>query len=114
VLVIQEDGCVMSQRPTHDTEASTSHVAPLASDIVVSHPERGPRRPSASPTYFNEAQAEQALCQECCDHDISINNTLTEVLRIHGGPSIWMFQVGVLRPTGGLFILFFSFECSLI
>jgi hypothetical protein len=37
VLVMQEDGCVMSQRPAHDTEASTSHAAPPASDVAVSH-----------------------------------------------------------------------------
>jgi hypothetical protein len=45
VLVMREDGCVMSQPPVHDVEASTSHVALPASDVVVSHPEQGLRHP---------------------------------------------------------------------
>jgi hypothetical protein len=109
-----EDGCVMSQCPAHDTEVSTSHAAPPASDVAVSHPEQGLRRPGAPPAHFDEAQAEQALWQEFRDHSVSINNALTEVLWIHGGPSIWLFEVGVLHSTRGLFLVFFSFECSLI
>jgi hypothetical protein len=38
VLVMREDGCMMSQCPAHDAEASTSHVTPPASDVDVSHP----------------------------------------------------------------------------
>jgi hypothetical protein len=34
--------------------------------------------------HFNEVQAEQALWQEFHDHSVSINNALTEALRITG------------------------------
>jgi hypothetical protein len=37
-LVMREDGCVMSQRPAHGTEASTSRAAPPASDVAVVQP----------------------------------------------------------------------------
>jgi hypothetical protein len=55
---MREDGYVMSQRPAHDVEASTSHAAPPASDFAVSHPEHGLHRPDAPPAHFDEAQAE--------------------------------------------------------
>jgi hypothetical protein len=41
VLVMQEDGCVISQRSAHNTEASTSRAALPASDVSVAHPEQG-------------------------------------------------------------------------
>jgi hypothetical protein len=53
--------------------------------------------------HFDEAQAEQALRQEFRDHGASINNALTEALRIHGGPLWLAFQVGVLRWIRGSF-----------
>jgi hypothetical protein len=84
----------MSQRPAHDAEASTSHAAPPTSDIAVLHPEQGLCRLGAAPAHFNEAHVEKALWQEFHNHDISINNALTEALRIHGGPSIRLFGVG--------------------
>jgi hypothetical protein len=96
---MREDGCVMSQRPAHDAEASTSHAAPPARDVAVAHPKRGLRRVDALPTHFDEAQAEQALWQEFRDYDTSINNALTEALRIQGGPSIRIFQVSVYRQV---------------
>jgi hypothetical protein len=37
VMVMREDGCVMSQRPTHDAEASASHAAPSTPDSAVAH-----------------------------------------------------------------------------
>jgi hypothetical protein len=114
VLVMREDGCVMSQRLAHDAEASTSHATPPVPDVAVSHPEQRLRRLIAPPAHFDEARAEEAMWQEFRDHDVSINNALTEALRIHGGPSIRLFEVGVLRPTRGLFLVFFTFECSLI
>jgi hypothetical protein len=83
---MREDGCVMSQRLAHDAEASTSHAALPAPDVVVTHPEQGLCRADAPPAHFNEAQAEQALWQEFWDHGSSINNALTEALRIHGVP----------------------------
>jgi hypothetical protein len=77
---------------THDVEASTSHAAPPAPDVTVAHPEQVLRRADAPPAHFNEPQAEQALWKEFRDHGVSINNTLTEALQIHGGPSIRVFE----------------------
>jgi hypothetical protein len=114
VLVMREDGYMMSLRPVHDTEASTSHASSPASDVAASHPEQGLRRPGELPALFDEAQAEQALWQEFRDHGALINNALTEALRIHGGPSIRLFKVGVLRLTRGLFLVFISFECFMV
>jgi hypothetical protein len=56
-----EDGCVMSQHPVHDAEASMSHAAPLAPDVVVAHPKQELRHAGAPPAHFNEAQTEQVL-----------------------------------------------------
>jgi hypothetical protein len=53
-----ENGCVMSQRPAHNAEASTSHAAPSTSDVAVSHPEQGLRLPGAPPAHFDEARAD--------------------------------------------------------
>jgi hypothetical protein len=78
VLVMQEDGCVMSQCPAQGTEASTFHAIPPAPDVAIAHPEQGLRRADAPPAHFNEAQAEQARWQEFRDHSISINNSLTK------------------------------------
>jgi hypothetical protein len=47
------------------------------------------------------------LWQEFRDHGVSIHNALTEVLRIHGGPSIRLFEVSVFRRTRGLLLIFF-------
>jgi hypothetical protein len=41
VLVMREDGCVMSQRLAHDAEALTSRAALSASEVVVERPEEG-------------------------------------------------------------------------
>jgi hypothetical protein len=69
VLVMQEDGCIMSHRPTHDAEASTSHATPPAPDVAVMHSKQGLGRVGVPPTYFDEAQVEQVLWQEFRDHD---------------------------------------------
>jgi hypothetical protein len=95
---MREDGCVMSQRPARDAEASTSDAAPPAPDVAVVRPEQR-RHADVPPAHFNEAQAEQALWQKFRDHGISINNALTEALRIYGGPSIRLFEVSVFRRT---------------
>jgi hypothetical protein len=87
----------MSQHPVHDDEASMSHDAPPAPDVTVAHLEQGLRRTSAPPTHFYEARIEQALWQDFRDHGASINNALTEALRVHGGPSWRIFQVSVFR-----------------
>jgi hypothetical protein len=41
VLVIQEDGCAMSQRPVHDAEALSPRAVLPAPDVTVVHPEWG-------------------------------------------------------------------------
>jgi hypothetical protein len=87
----------MSQRLVHDVEASMSHAAPAAPDVVVAHLEQGLRCTGAPSTHFDEAQIEQALWQDFRDHGASINNALTEELRVHGGPSWRIFQVSVFR-----------------
>jgi hypothetical protein len=92
---MRKDGCVMPQRPTHGAEASSSRAALPAPDVVVARPEQEQGHAGVPPTHFDEAQAEQALWQEFRDHDASLNNTLNEALRIHGGPSWWIFQVCV-------------------
>jgi hypothetical protein len=92
VLVMREDSCMMSQRPAHDAEASTSRAAPPAFDVAVVHPKQELRCAGALPAHFDEAQSEQALWKEFRDYGSSINNMLTEALRIHGGPSIRIFQ----------------------
>jgi hypothetical protein len=61
VLVMREGGCVMSQCPTHEAEASTSHASPPASDVAVAHPEQELHRAGAPPTHFDEARASR-----CC------------------------------------------------
>jgi hypothetical protein len=68
----------MSQRP-----ASTSRVTPLAPNVTVSQPEQGLRRPEVPCALLDEVQAEQALWLEFCDHGASLNNALTEALRLH-------------------------------
>jgi hypothetical protein len=55
VLVMWEDGCMMSQRLAHNAKASMSHAAPPAFDVAVSHPEQGLRRPGSSLAHFDEA-----------------------------------------------------------
>jgi hypothetical protein len=58
---MREDDCVMSQRPAHNAEASSSRDVLPAPDVAVAHPERGLGRAGAPLAHFEEAQAEQAL-----------------------------------------------------
>jgi hypothetical protein len=67
--VVRSNGCVMSQRPAHNAETSTSHVAPSAPFATASQLEQGQRRPGVSQTLLFEAQAEQAQWQEFRVHD---------------------------------------------
>jgi hypothetical protein len=53
--------------------------------------ERERERVDAPPPHFAEAQAEQELWEELCDHGASLNRALNEVLRIHGGPAWRVF-----------------------
>jgi hypothetical protein len=88
-----EDGCEMLRRLTHSVEASSSRTALPALDVVVVRSEQERGHDSAPPTHFDEAQAERVLWQEFQDHGVSLNNTLNEALRIHGGSSWRVFQV---------------------
>jgi hypothetical protein len=96
VLVVREDGCVVPRRPTHGVEASSSRAGLPAPNTAVMHLEQGREPAGAPPTYFNEAQAEQALWQELRDHRASLNNTLNESLRIHAGPTWQILKVRAL------------------
>jgi hypothetical protein len=91
VLVMREDSCMMPQRPTHGVEASTSRAGLPAPDFTIARPEQERGHTSALPAHFYKAQAEQALWQEFQDHGASLNNTLNEALRIHGGSLWWIF-----------------------
>jgi hypothetical protein len=93
VLVMREDGCVMSGCPTHGAEASSSRATLPASNGTAARPEQELEHVNAQPAHFSEAQAEQALWREFGDHDASLNRALNEALRIHGGPAWRVFQV---------------------
>jgi hypothetical protein len=95
VLVVRVDGCVMPRRPSHGAEASSSRAALPTPDAIVSRPEQERGHAGAPPAHFDEAQAEQALCQEFRDHNTSLNNVLNEALQIHAGPTWQVFQVRV-------------------
>jgi hypothetical protein len=44
---------------------------------------------------LDEAQVEQALWQEFCAHDASLNAALTEALELHRGRSFQLFEVSI-------------------
>jgi hypothetical protein len=88
---------MMSGRPTHGAESSSSRAVLPASDSTATCPKQGRERVNAPPAHFSEAQADQALWQEFCDHGSSLNLALNEALRIHGGPAWSIFQVRVFR-----------------
>jgi hypothetical protein len=93
VLMMREDGTVMSGRPTHVAGASSSCAALPASGSISARPEQGLERASAPPAHLNDTEEEQALWQEFRDHGSSLNRALNEALRIHKGPAWHVFQV---------------------
>jgi hypothetical protein len=93
VLVMRDDGYVMSGRPADDAEASSSCAAPPASDGIAAHPEQEREHVDAAPAHFADAQAEQVLWQEFRDHGTSLNRALNEALRIHSSPAWHVFKV---------------------
>jgi hypothetical protein len=103
VLVMREDGCVMSGCSTHSAEASSSRAALPASGGVAARPEQERERVNAPLAHFGDAQAEQALWQEFRDHGASLNRALNEALRIHGGPVWRVFQVCDFSPDFAVF-----------
>jgi hypothetical protein len=58
ILVMREDGCVMSGRSAHGAETSLSRAALLASGGPAAHPEPERERVDAPPAHFASAQAE--------------------------------------------------------
>jgi hypothetical protein len=90
---MREDDCVMPRQLTHGAEALSSRTGLPTPDVAITRPEQEQGHASAPPAHFDEAQAEQAMWQEFRDHNASLNNTLNEALRIHGGPAWWIFQV---------------------
>jgi hypothetical protein len=93
VLVMREDGTVVSGRPTYGVGASSSRAALPALGSTAACPEQGRERASALPAHLNDIEEEQALWQEFRDHGSSLNRALNEALRIHGGPAWRVFQV---------------------
>jgi hypothetical protein len=49
---------------------------------------------AGDPPTFADAQGEQELWGELCNHDAALDRTLHEALRIHGGPAWRVFQLG--------------------
>jgi hypothetical protein len=96
VLVMREDGCVISWQPTRGTEASSSRAGLPAPDATVACLKQEREPASAPSAHFNKAQAEQVLWQEFRDHSALLNNALNEALRIHAGPAWQIFKVRVL------------------
>jgi hypothetical protein len=92
-LVVRDDGCVMSRRPSDGAEASSSRVVLPTSDGTAARSEQEWERVVKPPAHFADAQAEQALWQEFRDHGASLNWALNEALRIHSDPVWRVFQV---------------------
>jgi hypothetical protein len=112
VLMMREDGCVVSRRPTHGAEASSSRVALPASGGPAVHPEQERERVDAPPAHFASAPAEQALWQDFRDHGATLNRALNEALRIHRGPAWCVFQVSDFSPGFVVFSLCFFRACA--
>jgi hypothetical protein len=91
VIVMREDDCVMSVRPTHGAEASSSRAALR----TTAHQEQEREYVSAPPAHLSDAQVEQPLWQEFSDHGSSLNWALNEALRIHRGPAWRIFLVRI-------------------
>jgi hypothetical protein len=104
---MREDGCVMSGRPVHGAEASSSRAALPASGGPATHLEPEREHVDAPPAHFASAQTEQALWQEFRDHGVSLNRALNKALRIHGGPAWRVFQVSDFSPGFVVFSLYF-------
>jgi hypothetical protein len=90
---MRDDGCVMSGRPAHGAEASSSRATLPASDGITECTEQEQEHVNAPPAHFADAQAEKVLWQEFRDHGASLNRALNDVLRIHGGPAWCIFWV---------------------
>jgi hypothetical protein len=112
VLMMREDGCMMSRRSTHGAEASSSRAALPASDGTAARPKQERERVNVPPAHFSEAQAEQVLWQEFRDHGVSLNRALNEALRIHGGPVWCVFKICSSRRVFRSFRFHFFRICA--
>jgi hypothetical protein len=90
---MREDGCVMPRHPAHCAEASSSRATLPTLGGPAASPERERERIDPPPAHFAEAQDEQELWQELCDHGASLNRALNEATRIHSGPAWHVFWV---------------------
>jgi hypothetical protein len=104
---MRDDGCVMSGRSADGAKASSSCAVLLASDGTTAHPKQEQERVDVPPAHFADAQAEQVLWQEFCDHDTSLNRALNKALRFHGGPAWRIFRVCDFSPGLAVFLLSF-------
>jgi hypothetical protein len=93
LFVVRDNGGAVVGCPADSAETSSSRAALPTSGGPVAHPEQERERVGAPPAHFVEAQVEQELWQELCDHGALLNRALNEVLRIHSGPSWRVFQV---------------------
>jgi hypothetical protein len=106
-LVRRWDDHMVAGGRGHGAEASSSRAGPSAS---------GEGRVDESPA-FADAQEEQQLWAELCDHGASLNRALNEALRIHGGPAWRVFQVRRCRPfssVSSFSCLFLAARCLLV
>jgi hypothetical protein len=92
--VVRGDGGAALGGPADGAGASSPRPALPASGGHAAHPEQERELAGAPPAHFVEAQAEQELWQELCDHGASLNRAVNEALRIHNGPAWRVFQVG--------------------
>jgi hypothetical protein len=112
---------VATGEPLHDTTMDTGpqqeEAVAATSQVLVPHAPsqgRGQARPESRPTGDHEAVEHAADDDADRGHSVSINNALTEVLRIHEGPSVRLFEVSVFRWTRGSLPILFVFVCFLI
>jgi hypothetical protein len=110
VLVMREDGRVMSRHTTHGPEASSSRAALPASGGTAARLEQEEERVNAPPAHFSKAQAEQALWEEFRGHGASLNRVLNEALWIHEAPTWRVFHVCDFSPDFEVLPLLF-FPC---
>jgi hypothetical protein len=91
--VRRREGHMVAGSRGHGAEASSSRAGHSAQVEGI----------AGDPPAFSDAQGEQELWGELCNHGAALNRALNEALRIHGGPAWSVFQVRCL-----CLLLFFS------
>jgi hypothetical protein len=98
-----QEGAVVRRREGHMVAGGRGHGAEASSSRADrSAPVEGF---AGDPPAFADAQGEQVLWGELRNHGAALDRALNEALRIHGGPTWRVFQVG----RRCLFLSFFSF-----